>query len=209
MATAPPPAPGTWGYCPFCGVAVAPGATHCGICGAENPVPAAALPTTDRRVRRRIRLTGALRTIIVVTVVVGLGYTLVSAVLQGPPVVADPLTTSATYSLGSGNYTVIAGNITGGDYIVGNWTSVNPPGMDISVAVYNQSQFDWFEFGQGSPGVQWNNTPSASGRIVFSAAYTDMFYFVITNVLPPSAHITVDVYVATTYESNVGDDGFA
>ncbi len=211
MASTPPsdPSPGTWGACQFCGVAVPPGSPTCPICGAANPVPAAALPSASRRVRRRIRLTGAFRTIIVVTVVVGLAYALISAVIAGPPVVADPLTTAASYTIGPGNFTVIAGNITGGDYVVGNWSSVNPPGMDIGVAVYNQSQYLWFSAGTGSPGVQWNNTPAASGRIVFSAAYTDLYYFVITNVLPPSAHINVTVYVTTTYESNVGDDGFA
>ncbi|HTW76527.1 MAG TPA: hypothetical protein VMG14_02020 [Thermoplasmata archaeon] len=209
MAQAPAVDPATWGACRFCGVAVAPGAAKCGICGAEDPLPASALPTSDRRVRRRLRLTGALRTVIVVTVAVGLAYTLIAAVLQGPPIVADPLTTAGTYALGPGNFTVIAGNITGGDYVVGNWTSLNPPGMDIGIAVYNQSEYDWFQYGQGSPGSEWNNTPSASGRIVFSAAYTDTYYFVITNVVPPSAHITVDVYVTTEYESNVGDDGFA
>jgi hypothetical protein len=208
MASASP-APDTWGACRFCGVAVAPGAAACGICGAADPVPATALPTEARRVRRRIHLAGTLRSIIVVAVVVGLAYTLISAVVQGPPVVADPLTTAGTYALGPGNYTVIAGNITGGDYVVGNWTSVNPPGMDIGLAVYNSSQWGWFTHGQGSPGNQWNNTPGASGRIVFSAPYTDMYYFVFTNVVPPTSHITVDVYVTTEYESNVGDDGFA
>jgi hypothetical protein len=203
------PVPGTWGACRFCGVAVAPGAATCGICGAADPVPAAAIPQASRRVRRRIQLTGAFRSIIVIAVVVGLAYALISAVVQGPPVVADPLTTAATYSLGPGNFTVISGNITGGDYVIGNWTSVNPPGMDIGIAIYNSSQWGWFTNGQGSPGDQWNNTPGASGRIVFSASYTDMYYFVVTNVVPPSSHITVDVYVTTEYESNVGDDGFA
>jgi hypothetical protein len=206
---APPPSSGTWGACRFCGVAVAPGARYCGICGAADPISAAALPTESRRVRRRVKLTGAFRSVIVITVVLGLSYTLLSAVLQGPPVVADPLTTAATYDLGPGNYTVIAGNITGGDYVIGNWTSLNPPGMNIGVAVYNSSQWGWFTSGQGSPGNQWNNTPGASGRIVFSAPYTDTYYFVITNVLPPTVHIDVAVYVTTQYESNVGDDGFA
>jgi hypothetical protein len=206
---AAPPSPETWGACRFCGVAVAPGAAKCGICGAPDPVAASALPKASRRVRRRIQLTNAFRSIVVITVVVGLSYALLSAVIQGPPVVADPLTTSGAYLLGAGNYTVIEGNITGGDYVIGNWTSLNPPGMDIGVAIYNSSQWGWFTSGQGSPGNQWNNTPSANGRIVFSAAYTDMYYFVITNVVPPSAHITVDVYVTTEYESNVGDDGLA
>jgi hypothetical protein len=208
MAPAPPD-PSTWGACRFCGVAVAPGAKFCGICGAADPIPAADLPTESRRVRRRVKLTGALRSVIVITVVLGLGYALLSAVLQGPPVVADPLTTAGTYTLGPGNYTVIAGNITGGDYVVGNWSDVTPPGIDIGVAVYNSSEWGWFTNGQGSPGDLWNNTPQASGRLVFSAPYTDMYYFVITNALPSTAHIDVAVYFTTEYESNVGDDGFA
>jgi hypothetical protein len=205
----PTPPPGAWGACRFCGVAVAPGARTCGICGAADPVPAAALPSASRSVRRRIQLTGWFRSIIVVAVVVGLAYALISAAIQGPPQVADPLTTAGTYLLGPGNFTVLSGNITGGDFVIGNYSSVNPPGMDIGVAVYNSSQWGWFTDGQGSPGNQWNNTPDASGRIVFSAPYTDMYYFVITNVLPASAHISVAVYVTTEYESNVGDDGFA
>ncbi len=208
MAAPPPPGPGTWGTCRFCGVAVAPGASTCGICGAADPIAAGALPRESRRVRRRVRITGALRTVIVLAVVIGLSYALISAVVQGPPVVADPLTTAGTYVLGPGNYTVIAGNITGGDYIIGNWTSVSPPGILIGVAVYNSSQWGWFTSGAGSQGNQWNNTPGPSGRIIFSAPYTDMYYFVITNLLPSTSHLNVSVYVTTEYESNVGDDGF-
>jgi hypothetical protein len=209
MSARPPLDPGTWGVCRFCGVAVAPGATKCGICGAADPIAASALPTESRRIRRRVRLTGAFRSVIVLAVVIGLAYALISAVVQGPPVVADPLTTAATYTIGPGNYTVIAGNITGGDYIVGNWTSLNPPGIEIGIAVYNSSQWGWFTSGAGSPGNQWNNTPGPSGRIVFSAPYTDMYYFVVTNTLPTASHLSVAVYVTTEYESNVGDDGFA
>jgi MFS family permease len=96
MAAAAPPEPGTWGACRFCGVAVAPGAAKCGICGAADPIAAAALPTESRQVRRRVKLTGAFRTVIVLAVVIGLAYALISAVVQGPPVVADPLTTAGT-----------------------------------------------------------------------------------------------------------------
>jgi hypothetical protein len=208
MAAASPPDSGTWGYCRFCGVAVAPGAIKCGICGAADPIAASALPTESRRIRRRVKLTGAFRTVIVLAVVIGLAYALISAVVQGPPVVADPLTTAASYFLGPGNYTVISGNITGGDYVIGNWTSVNPPGIQIGIAVYNSSQWGWFTGGSGSQGNQWNSTPGASGRIIFSAPYTDMYYFVVTNLMPTSSHINVSVYVTTEYESNVGDDGF-
>ncbi len=201
------PAPGTWGACSFCGVAVPAGATTCPICGAANPIPAAALATVARPVRRRIRLTNTLRAAIVIAVAAGLAYTLIAAALSGPPTVPDPLTTAGMYTLAPGNFTVIAGNITGGDYVQGNYTSVSPPGIGISVAVYNSSEYSWFTNGTGSPGVQWNNTPTWDGAIVFAAPYTDMFYFVFTNVLPPSSGITVHVYIATVYESDVAEDG--
>ncbi|MGA9840579.1 MAG: emp24/gp25L/p24 family protein [Thermoplasmata archaeon] len=207
--TDPEPPPATWGACQFCGVAAPAGATKCPICGAENPVPAAEIATAQPRVRRRIRLTAAFRTLIVVAVAGALAYTLLAAVIAGPPVVADPLTTAGTYAIGPGNFTVISGNITGGDFVVGNYTALDPPGIDISVSVYNSSQWQWFTTGSGSPGAQWNNTPTFDGRIVFSAPYTDMYYFVFLNPQPPSSHLTVDLYVTTEYESNVGDDGFA
>ncbi len=202
-----PATDGTWGTCSFCGVAVPAGAANCPICGAANPIPAGALATAARPVRRRIRLWNTLRTAIVIAVAVGLAYTLISSALSGPPTIPDPLTTSGMYTLAPGNFTVIAGNITGGDYIQGNYTSVSPPGIEISVAVYNSSEWSWFTNGTGSPGVQWNNTPTWDGAIVFAAPYTDMYYFVFTNVLPPSSGITVHVYIATVYESDVAEDG--
>jgi hypothetical protein len=199
----------TWGACRFCGVAVPAGANACPICGADRPIPAAEIAHAPRGVRRRIRLAAAFRTLIVVGVAVLLAYTLITLVLSGPPNVVDPLTTVGTYAIGPGNYTVISGNITGGDFVVGNYTSLTPPGIDIGVAVYNSSQWQWFTTGSGAPGVQWNNTPTYDGRIIFSAPYTDMYYFVFSNPLPPSSHLTVAVYVTTEYESNVGDDGSA
>jgi hypothetical protein len=196
-----------WGACRFCGVAVPPGASTCGICGSSHPIPAGEIATAPKPVRRRIRLTATLRTVIVVTVAVGLAYTLIAAVIAGPPVVPDPLTTSGTSSLAPGNFTVISGNITGGDYVQGNFTSIDPPGIDISVAVYNSSEWSWFQNGTGTPGNQWNNTPSWHGAVIFAAPYTDIYYFVFTNVLPPSSGITVEVYIATEYESDVVEDG--
>lgn len=152
-------------------------------------------------------MTSTLRTLIVVGVAIALAYTLIAAVIAGPPVVPDPLTTAGTYALSPGNFTVISGNITGGDYVQGNFSAVSPPGIDISVAIYNSSEWSWFTSGTGSPGVQWNNTPAWQGAIVFAAPYTDTFYFVFTNPLPVSSGITVEVYIATTYESDVAEDG--
>lgn len=206
--TEPLPTEGTWGACRFCGVAVPAGASRCPMCGAADPIPAAGLASAPRRVRRRVQLTGFLRSVIVIAVVAGLAYTLVATVLAGPPNVADPLTTTGTYAIGPGNYTVISGDITGGDYVIGNWTSVAPPGMNVGVVVYNSSNWAWFTTGSGVPGSQWNNTPTYSGEIVFSALYTDTYYFVFSNPLPTSTHLTIAVYVATEYYSNSANDGF-
>jgi hypothetical protein len=205
--TDPAPEPGTWGSCSFCGGAFPPDAKICPICGADRPVRAGEFASAPKRVRRRIRLTATLRTLIVIGASGALAYALIGAVLSGPPVVADPLTTSGAYVLGPGNFTVLSGNITGGDYIQGNYSAMNPPGMYISVAVYNSSEWSWFTNGTGSQGSQWANTPSATGDIVFAAPYTDMYYFVFTNPLPLSSHITIQIYVATQYESNVVEDG--
>jgi hypothetical protein len=186
---------------------VPPEAKICPICGAGGPVRADQLKKAPKKVRRRIQLSGTLRSIIVIAAVIGLAYAMIAAVLSGPPVVADPLTTSGMYTLGPGNYTVLSGNITGGDYIQGNYSSVTPPGMDISVAVYNSSQWNWFTNGTGNPGTQWNNTPAWSGPIVFAAEYTDMYYFVFSNPLPLASGITIMIYVSTVYESDVAEDG--
>jgi len=199
------PTPSTWGTCSFCGVAVPAGATHCPICGAAHPIPAGA--TASRPVRRRVRLTATLRSAIVIAAVVGLAYTLIAAVLAGPPTAPDPLTTSGAYSLAPGNFTVLWGEITGGDYIQGNYSAITPPGMSVDVAIYNSSQWSWFANGTGTPGVQWNNTPTWHGAIVFAAPYTDTFYFVFTNPLPASSGITIELYVSTVYESDVAEDG--
>ena len=199
--------PAPWGTCRFCGVAVPADAATCPICGADGPIPSGQIDRAPPPVRRRIRLTATLRSLIVAAVAVGLAYTLIAAVLAGPPVVADPLTTAGTYTLGPGNFTVISGNITGGDYVQGNFTAMSPPGIDIAVSVYNSSEWSWFSNGTGTPGVQWNNTPTWTGAIVFAAPYTDDYYFVFSNPLPVSSGITVEVYIATTYESDVAEDG--
>lgn len=208
MTDGPPP-DGTWGVCHFCGVAVPAGATKCPICGASDPIPASQFATAPRRVRRWVRFTNVFRTVIVATVAIGLAYLLISAAISGPPNVPDPLTTAGAYLVGPGNFTVIQGNITGGDFVLGNYTSVSPPGMNIAVSIYNSSQWSWFTTGAGSPGNQWNNTPTWTGRIIFSAAYTDIYYFVFTNPLPPSSHLAITIYVTTEYYSNSADDGFA
>jgi hypothetical protein len=158
--------------------------------------------------RRRLKFTGFLRTFVVVAVVVGLAYAMVSAVLQGPPVLTgDPLTTQGGYLVGPGNHTEISGEISGGDYVVGNYSSFDPVGTDIVFVVYNSSEWSSFS-GGGTPTPAYAGATSYSGRIVYSAPVTDTYYFVFTNPYPTSSHLTIGIYVATEYESNVGNDGF-
>jgi hypothetical protein len=203
------PAPGTWGACRFCGVAVPAGATKCEICGADRPLSAAEIPNAPRSVRRRLKVTGFLRSVIVVVVIAGLAYAIISAELSGPPVLTgDPLTTAGTYTLGPGNFTVLSGEINGGDYVLGNFTSVNPAGTNISLSVYNTS--GWAAFAAHSPATPvWTLPSTYDGRIIYSPLVTDNYYFVFENLYPVSSHLTVQVYITTTYESNSGDDGFA
>jgi len=196
-----------WGSCRYCGTAVAPGAEVCGLCGADRPVPAAALPTAPVAVRRRISFFNVLRTVVMVGVAIALAWVLIDAVLTGPPAVTDPLTTSGTYTIGPGSVPILSGNVTGGDYVVGNFTSVQPFEANVTISAYNLSAWtDRVENGTGTP--VWSTPSEGSGRIVFTAAYTDTYTFVVTNPYPASSHISVQVYVATEYESNVGDDGF-
>jgi len=199
-----PPAP--WGSCRFCGVAVPAGATRCGICGADGPVPAGRMPGAPRSVRRRVRLTSALRVLIVVVVVVGLTYTIVGAVLSGPPNVPDPLSTSGSHVIPVAGVWVLSGEITGGDYVVGNFSTIDPVGLSVVVSVYNESQWA-VRSGGGDATPTYALPAEASARIIFSAPYTDTYYFVFANPYPAASELNVTAYVVTQYESNVGDDG--
>lgn len=197
-----------WGACRSCGGATAPGATVCAQCGAHDPLPSYRLASAPAPVRRRLRLTHGLRTLLVVAAVAGLGFTLVSAAFSGPPTVADPLTVTVTYTLEPGRYAVLSGEITGGDFVVGNYSSLQPAGASVGLAVYNSTE--WERFTGSSPATSaWAVPPQPSGRIVYSAPYTDTFYFVFTNPYPAGSGLTVTVGVTTQYESNVGADGFA
>jgi hypothetical protein len=205
----PPPAPGTWGACRFCGVAVPAGASHCEICGADRPLSAAEIPGAPRAVRRRLKLAGWLRSTIVVVVIAGLTYAIVSAELAGPPVLTgDPLTTAGTYDLAPGNYTYLSGEINGGDYVLGNFTSIDPAGTEIALAVYNTSGWDVFA-AHGAATPVWTLPATYDGRIIYSPLVTDTYYFVFSNPYAASTHLSIEVYITTTYESNSGDDGFA
>ncbi|MCI4343577.1 MAG: hypothetical protein L3J92_05635 [Thermoplasmata archaeon] len=206
-----PPAPAspdsTWGVCSFCAVAVAPGATACGICGAEEVIRASEIRRVSRRQRRRLRATNVFRSFIVIVVVLGLSYTMISLVLQGQPNVPDPLTTSAYYTITPGNYTMISGNITGGDFVLGNFSTSDPVGLNLELSVYNSTQWPQFLAGL-SPAPQYSIAPTTDGHLVFSAPTTDLFYFVFTNPYAASTHLTYTAQITTEYASNVADDGF-
>ena len=51
-------------------------------------------------------------------------------------------------------------------------------------------------------------SPAPTGRIIYSALYTDEYYFVFENPYPVSSGLALTVYITTQYESNVGDEGF-
>jgi hypothetical protein len=203
------PAPGTWGACRFCGVAVPAGASKCELCGAPEPLSAREIPNAAPAVRRRLKFTGALRAVIVVVVILGLAYAIASAEITGPPVLTgDPLTTAGMYVLAPGNFTVLSGEINGGDYVIGNFTSVDPAGTNISLSVYNTS--GWVAFAVHAVATPvWTLPSTYDGRIVYSPLVTDNYYFVFVNPYPAASHLTIKVYITTTYESNSGDDGFA
>lgn len=199
---------GDWGICRFCGVAVAPGATSCGICGADHPLSATEAANPPRKVRRWLRLTRAFRILIIVVVIGGLAYAILSAELSGPPnLVGDPLTTAGTYSIGPGNFTVISGDITGGDYVTGNFTATDPAGVNIVLSVYNSTLWDEFYTG-GTPTPLYTVGPTFNAELVYSPLVTDTYYFVFSNPYAPSTHLTVGVYITTLYNSNVANDGF-
>lgn len=200
--------PGSWGTCRFCGVATPYGSSQCPECGADRPVSPAERRSAPKSLRRRLQFTGLLRTVVVVGIVVLLAYAMISAVLEGPPVLTgDPLTTQAGYRVGPGNYTEISGEITGGDYVVGNYSSFNPIGVNVQFVIYNSSEWSSFSSG-GLPAPTYSGGTGSSGRIVYSAPVTDTYYFVFTNPYPVASHLVIGIYVATEYESNVGNDGF-
>ncbi len=197
-----------WGSCRFCGAAVAPGSPTCALCGSAGPIPASGLARAPARLRRRIAATHLLRAGLVVVVVVALAYSLLAAVLSGPPNAADPLTTSGLYHLAPGHEALLQGEITGGDYVVGNFTTVRPVGTSVTLAVYNSSAWA-SHLRNGSASPVWSPPGTSDGRIVFTAPYTDTYTFVIANPYAPSTGFNLTVYVTTTYESNVGAEGFA
>lgn len=200
MSASPSPAD-AWGTCRLCGDAVPPGAKACPICGqaTEQPLPSKILRT---RSRPWLRLVQSVRVLVVFGVVIGLALVLLQAVWSGPPNYPDPLTTQGTHVVAPGNFTFLSGSITGEDYITGNYTVVSPTGGNVTFAVYNQTEF--LDFYHGLPSRAQLTVPGqGSGRIVFSAPYTDTFYFVWVSGYPPAGGPSESVYVVTNYETNV------
>ena len=194
--------PGAWGTCAYCGDAVPATASKCPICGAGNPVRAGTLAAQPTSTRRRVRFLQALRATIVVAIIVGVGYAIISAELTGPGTISDPLTTAATHPILAGSYAMVSGPITGEDYIIGNYSVVTPPGALVQLTVYNSTEYFLFVNGT-STGNQWVIQPETSSQIIFAAPYTDTFFFVFSTPYPAATNLTVNVYIVTNYESNV------
>ncbi|MCI4330932.1 MAG: hypothetical protein L3K19_03690 [Thermoplasmata archaeon] len=177
-----------------------PAGGPCPTCGKHPVAPGG--PAQVRRQRRWSRTVGTLRIALVIVVVLGLSWALISAVYTGPPVYSDPLTTQGSYHLTPGHFTVLSGAITGEDYIVGNYTVTDPVGAAIALNVYNSTSFGEFERGQAAT-PQWSVTGEPAGRIVFAAPYTDTFYFVFENPYLSTSGINETLFAATQYQSNV------
>jgi hypothetical protein len=152
--------------------------------------------------RRRLRLAQVLRSLVVVGVVIGITYAIVGAVWTGPPTFADPLTTRGTYTIAPGNFTYLAGAITGEDYIDGNYTILAPVGTEILFQVYNSTGFTAFVHHLPTT-PQFSSTEPDQGAIVFPAPYTDMFYLVFQNPYQSTSGIDQTIYIVTNYQSNV------
>lgn len=191
-----------WKTCRVCGDAVPPEAAQCPTCGAPGALAPSEVAGLPRRTRWRVVSTRGLRALVVVAVVVGIGYFLISAVWTGPASFPDPLTTQGSYTLAAGRYVALVGDITGEDYIVGNYSVQFPPGTLLGFAVYNSTEFSAFRAGANAT-ASWTIAPQTTGRIVFAAPYTDSFALVFTNPYPASSGISVTFYETTTYESNV------
>jgi hypothetical protein len=134
---ADPAPPAGWTTCLTCGDATAPGALRCPTCGAPTDGPEAA-----RAGPRRLKVHRWLRISLVLAVAAGLSGVLLLAFVQGPPVAADPLTGSRTFSVAAGGYQFFSGAVTGGDYVTGNFTVLSPPGAQLVFAVYNSTARD-------------------------------------------------------------------
>jgi hypothetical protein len=202
MATSGPDV--RWGSCAFCGDAVPPDAKICPTCGKEQGTPAERLAQAQSRSgHRRAVLLRWLRLLVVVAIVATIGWAIISAQIAGPTTYSDPLTGAWTFAVQPGGWHIIAGNITGEDYIQGNFSVVSPVAGQVRVYIYNATEWGAFYSGQPAQPVTTPFTNVSSANIVFSAPYTDEFFFVFENPYPVGSNLTETIYVSTTYESNV------
>jgi hypothetical protein len=170
----------------------------------EQGTPAQrALQARRPAARRRATLLRWLRALVVVGIVAAIGWAIISAEISGPTTFADPLTGAWTFSVPASGWHLLAGNITGEDYIEGNFSVITPVAAEVMVYIYNSTEFTAFYAGQFAQTVAVPYTNVSSGRIVFAAPYTDEFYFVFENPYPVPSNITEKIYVTTTYETNV------
>lgn len=153
--------------------------------------------------RRRLLLLRTLRVLVVVAIVVSIGWAIISAEISGPTTFPDPLTGVRTLTVTPGGWSYFAGNITGEDYLTGNFSVMTPPGANVTVWVYNASEFGDFLIHEVAHPAAPPYTNVSAARIVFAAPYTDKFYFVFGNPFPVGSDLTERVFVTTTYETNV------
>ncbi len=194
------PVPNGWGTCATCGDATPPGGKACPTCGKEIAPPSAA--PASRSLLRRLKMHKALRIVLVSAVALGLAGVMILALFQGPPVAADPLTSTWTLTIQPGTFQDFYGAITGGDYIAGNFTVMTPPGALVTFLVFNSTDFPVFNAGRPTA-TAYTNPPLTSGLVDFSPEVTDNYYFVWENNYPVASHIAIKVYVSTEYMSNV------
>lgn len=155
-----------------------------------------------RRTRFRFLALRNFRVLAIVVAIVAVGYVLVGAVLTGPPTYADPLTTRGAHVIPAGSVTYLSGNVTGEDYIVGNYSVVAPAGVSVGFRIFNTTEFVQYLHHQGDA-AQWSITPQTSARIVWAAPYTDTFYLVWTSPFPVASGTNVTVFASTDYMSNI------
>jgi hypothetical protein len=134
--------------------------------------------------------------------IIGVCYLVISPVFSGPPVITDPLTTSGSYVMAPRNTTVLAGEVTGEDYIIGNFSVLSPFGTSIGLTIYNTTEYQAYLSGVQGANQSWVS-PTSNGRFNFPAPYTDTFYFVFYNPYPVGSGLTLTAYIATTYTPNV------
>lgn len=192
---------GSWGTCAFCGDPFPPGGSACPTCGYAKSVAGGGVKALSKPERFHLRFVQGIRAAIIVGAIVGLSYLMVSAAISPAAPAADPLTTSGPWTIGPANFTAISGDITGDDYIVGNYTVMGPVGGTVDLLIFNDTEFGQFVAHRTAASL-YNVSGDASARLVFSAPYTDNFHLVWVNPYGAGSGITLRVYIVTNYESN-------